>query len=452
LMVLTGTFLLTNLDGMPKGMQEFLSVRLTVRNLLVLIAFMALWRLVFRTFGLYGLRPSTWRSEILRTAGACALASLATLTFPLMSSSQAFGYATVLYFWIAATVAVLLMRLLLRMLTVSGSQETLDVIIVGSGPRALRLHEDLCGAEGVGYNVIGFIDSNVQAASREIAGKILGPLEQLEHILMRRAVDEVLIALPIKSQYLEVQSAIEICERGGVRARYLADVFSYTKGRQRTVDEGARFHAMNSDSKHDDPRYLLKRTFDICGALIGIVLLAPVIAIAALLIRATGPGPVLFAQERYGLNKRRFRMYKFRTMITGAEALQQNLESQNEALGPVFKIRNDPRITRVGRVLRKTSIDELPQLYNVLRGEMSLVGPRPLPLRDVHRFAEAALMRRFSVKPGLTCLWQISGRSQLGFNDWISLDLEYIDDWSLTLDLMILLRTVPAVLSGRGAN
>ena len=173
--------------------------------------------------------------------------------------------------------------------------------------------------------------------------------------------------------------------------------------------------------------------------------------VIAALIRLTSSGPALFTQERYGLNKRRFRMYKFRTMVTNAEELQAKLESQNEAQGPVFKIRNDPRITPIGRILRKTSLDELPQFLNVLRGQMSLVGPRPLPKRDVARFDDASLMRRFSVKPGLTCLWQISGRSDTSFDRWIQLDLQYIDKWSLALDFKVLVQTVPAVLLKRGA-
>jgi lipopolysaccharide/colanic/teichoic acid biosynthesis glycosyltransferase len=164
-----------------------------------------------------------------------------------------------------------------------------------------------------------------------------------------------------------------------------------------------------------------------------------------------GHGPVIFAQERFGFNKRRFRMFKFRTMITDAEALQSTLEDRNEAAGPVFKIKDDPRVTRIGKFLRKTSLDELPQLWNVLRGDMSLVGPRPLPLRDVHRFSESWLMRRFSVRPGVTGLWQVSGRSDLTFSRWVALDLQYIDRWSLGLDLKILAMTVPAVLKGRGA-
>jgi lipopolysaccharide/colanic/teichoic acid biosynthesis glycosyltransferase len=202
----------------------------------------------------------------------------------------------------------------------------------------------------------------------------------------------------------------------------------------------------------DDYRLIFKRCIDVTAALLGLVILAPFLLLISLLIATTSPGPVFFAQERYGLNRRRFKMYKFRTMVADAEQRQEALESLNEATGPVFKIRNDPRITTVGRVLRRTSMDELPQLVNVLKGEMSLVGPRPLPLRDVGRFTEAALMRRFSVPPGLTCLWQISGRSDVGFDDWIKLDLEYIDRWSLALDCRILILTLPAVVRGAGAS
>lgn len=173
----------------------------------------------------------------------------------------------------------------------------------------------------------------------------------------------------------------------------------------------------------------------------------------ALLIRLTSPGPVLFRQQRAGLNGRPFTMYKFRSMVTNAEQLKHELEQLNEMSGPVFKLTNDPRVTPIGRFLRRYSIDELPQLINVLRGEMSLVGPRPLPLDEVARFDDVAHRRRLSVKPGLTCLWQISGRSELrDFKEWVRLDLEYIDHWSLWLDFKILLRTIPVVLTAKGAK
>jgi len=180
-------------------------------------------------------------------------------------------------------------------------------------------------------------------------------------------------------------------------------------------------------------------------------LVSPLLIVVALLVRLTSAGPVFFVQERYGLNRKRFPMFKFRSMTVDAEARQAGLEQRNEAAGPVFKLKADPRVTPVGAFLRRTSIDELPQLFNVLRGEMSLVGPRPLPLRDVSRFQEPWLLRRFSVRPGLTCLWQINGRSTASFDLWVAQDLAYIDKWSLGLDLKILLMTIPAVVKGVGA-
>ena len=191
---------------------------------------------------------------------------------------------------------------------------------------------------------------------------------------------------------------------------------------------------------------------DVCGALLGLVVLAPLFVLITALIKATSLGPVFFSQTRYGLNKRRFSMFKFRSMVPDAEQRQAALEHLNETGGPVFKISKDPRVTPIGRLLRRTSLDELPQLFNVLRGEMSLVGPRPLPMRDVSKFAELSLVRRFSVKPGMTGLWQVSGRSNTSFDSWIKLDLYYIDHWSLLMDVRILMRTLPAVLRGSGAS
>jgi lipopolysaccharide/colanic/teichoic acid biosynthesis glycosyltransferase len=173
--------------------------------------------------------------------------------------------------------------------------------------------------------------------------------------------------------------------------------------------------------------------------------------VVTLLIKLTSPGPVLFVQERVGLGKRRFRLYKFRTMIQGAEKKLAEVEHLNEMSGPVFKIKNDPRITKIGKFLRKTSIDELPQLINVLKGDMSLVGPRPLPVRDYNGFDQDWQRRRFSVRPGITCLWQVTGRSNVSFDKWMKLDMEYIDNWSLILDFKILILTIPAVLRGSGA-
>jgi exopolysaccharide biosynthesis polyprenyl glycosylphosphotransferase len=280
---------------------------------------------------------------------------------------------------------------------------------------------------------------------------VIGTVPQLEQILMRQAIDEVVIALPVKSCYQDIQRVIAVCERAGVQAKYGADMFESTVALPRYHAHGDRaFVAMQVVP---DAHWLaVKRVVDVIGAVVAIVLFAPLMLLVAALIKLTSSGPVVYAQDRCGLNRRAFRMYKFRSMYADADKLQTSLEQRNEAVGPVFKIRNDPRVTPLGRVLRKTSIDELPQLWNVLVGDMSLVGPRPLPFRDVNLITRPADMRRFSMRPGITCLWQIQGRSNIGFERWVQLDLEYIDNWSLALDTRILLKTLPAVLSGNGAT
>jgi exopolysaccharide biosynthesis polyprenyl glycosylphosphotransferase len=233
----------------------------------------------------------------------------------------------------------------------------------------------------------------------------------------------------------------------------LSDFFQCTIARPRVVEfDGIPILAFTTGACAVWTAYL-KRAFDVIVASLLVLSLSPLFLLLALLIKIFSPkGPVFFVQTRVGYNRRHFKMVKFRTMVPEAERLQQVLEHLNEAHGPVFKIKKDPRITPIGRVLRKTSLDELPKLFNVIKGDMSLVGPRPLPLRDVERFKEAYLKRRFSVKPGITCLWQVNGRSNTTFDTWIAQDLEYIDNWSFGLDLKILCKTIPAVVRGLGAH
>jgi exopolysaccharide biosynthesis polyprenyl glycosylphosphotransferase len=302
------------------------------------------------------------------------------------------------------------------------------------------------------YEVVGFVDDPSGGLPDErVSQKTIATLTQLEQILMREVIDEVVIALPVKSRYQQIQDVISVCERAGVQAKYGAHLFESTVAFPRYDAQGDRaFVAMHVVP--DGHGVVVKRVIDIIGAAAGLVLLAPLMLSVAAAIKLTSRGPIVYPQDRCGLTRRPFRMYKFRSMYADADKLQASLEERNEASGPVFKIRDDPRITPLGRLLRKSSIDELPQLWNVVRGDMSLVGPRPLPWRDVQRITRPADMRRFSMRPGLTCLWQVQGRSNLSFERWVELDLEYIDNWSLALDARILARTIPAVLSGNGAT
>lgn len=277
-------------------------------------------------------------------------------------------------------------------------------------------------------------------------------LNQLAETLHETSANAVIIS-PRQALFGTIEQSIQVCELEGVDVWLLADFFQ-TRLSRASADE-LNGHPVLVFRTGPDASWqaLAKSVIDFTGALVGVVLAAPLLACAAVLIRFTSPGPIFFRQQRAGLNGQPFTMLKFRTMVTNAEQLKQELAALNEMSGPVFKVTNDPRITPLGRFLRKWSIDELPQLINVLRGEMSLVGPRPLPVDEVRRFDDPAHRRRLSVKPGLTCLWQVSGRNEVkDFKEWVRLDLEYIDNWSLWLDVKILFRTIPAVFAGTGAK
>jgi exopolysaccharide biosynthesis polyprenyl glycosylphosphotransferase len=450
IVVLLSGFVLSNIERMPHGLSEFLAVRLTVKNLFLILAFLGAWRVITGWCGLYQvshLRKPT--HEALGVVLACTLGSAVALVFPLLSVSEAFGFITIAYLWAGTVVVMLLIRGAVRSLV--GYRSTpRSVVIVGSGPRAAELYRVLRQEQQHRYQVLGFVDDEYGAAPEVIRARTLGSIDELDAVLMRQPVDVVLIALPQRSRYAQIQRTIELCEEAGVQVKYLADAFRVSLARP-SFDPSDYLPVITMEMVSDDYRLGVKRVIDRVGALMALVILSPLMLVTALAIKLTSPGPVFFAQERYGRNKHRIRMYKFRTMVADAEALQRILEGRNEAVGPIFKIRDDPRLTPVGRLLRRCSIDELPQLWNVLRGEMSLVGPRPMSLRDVSLFSEPALMRRFSVMPGITGLWQVSGRSNLPFDQWIALDLAYIDRWSLWLDLKILLRTPWAVLTADGA-
>jgi exopolysaccharide biosynthesis polyprenyl glycosylphosphotransferase len=251
----------------------------------------------------------------------------------------------------------------------------------------------------------------------------------------------------------QVEKAILACEREGVEAWLVADFFKTQISRTTFDDLHGRPVLVFRSAPETSWQGICKHVIDMAGALFWLIVLSPLLIAVAAAIRMTSPGPVLFRQERCGLHGRPFTMLKFRSMVTDAEQRQHELEALNEMGGPVFKLSKDPRVTRIGMFLRKYSLDELPQLFNVLRGEMSLVGPRPLPVYEVEKFDDPAHRRRLSVKPGLTCSWQVSGRNEVrDFREWVRMDLEYIDNWSLWLDLKILVRTIPVVLAGTGAR
>ena len=278
------------------------------------------------------------------------------------------------------------------------------------------------------------------------------PVPKLVELLHEYSVSGVFVSAK-HTQLERVESVIQLCEIEGVEAWLVADFFA-TQIAHASFDEMFGHPLLVFRSTPEASwQMLAKLLLDFFGALILIIFAAVPMLIIALLIKLTSPGPAIFRQQRSGLNGSPFTIFKFRTMATNAEQFKHELAAMNEMTGPVFKVTNDPRVTSFGKFLRKFSLDELPQLFNVLRGEMSLVGPRPLPVDEVKRFSDLAHRRRLSVKPGLTCLWQVSGRNEISdFKEWVRLDLEYIDNWSIWLDLQILLRTVPAVFLAAGAK
>jgi exopolysaccharide biosynthesis polyprenyl glycosylphosphotransferase len=452
LLVMGTAFLVTNHREIG-DLEHFLSLRITLKNVVLFVAFLVVWQRIFTATH----RPWAWshperRTELAQVGLACTMAALLVAMVPLTGLSRSFGLPAVMLFWVTAVPATLAVRQAARAVASVAARATRprQVIIVGSGPLAHAAYQRISACPESRCHVLGFVDTNPRIVIPDVRERHLGELRHLERFLMHSPVDLVVIALPVKSQYSSIQETIRVCERVGVESQYLANIFQGERARHEYGSE-AGIPSVAMKVVHDDVRTVIKRVFDVTAGGLGLIALAPLLAAIAVAIRLTSPGPIFFVQERYGLNRRIFRMYKFRTMVANAEGLQLALEHLNEAAGPVFKIRDDPRITAMGRFLRRTSLDELPQLINVVTGDMSLVGPRPLPLRDVRHFSEGALMRRFSVRPGLTGLWQVSGRSGLGFEDWIRLDLQYIDRWSISLDLKILLRTVPAVMRGEGA-
>ena len=430
-----------------------LSMRMSVSHFCLLAFCWIIWRSIFFYSGLY-----TWQhiqtvpsvaSRVLLATGLCAL-----IEARIIATQWHHGHflRILLCAWILSFLGAVISRVAIAAFCLyvrPHLRRTRNAVIVGNIASVAHASDDLNAHPEWKYKILGIVDPG----PREIGEKqfrILGRIGDLEDILMRQAVDEVIITLPVKTHYATIERIIAVCERVGVQVQYPEDLFD--------VSWSSHCHRANEDHSHvilkmvsEDYRHRIKRALDIAGALFGLVLCAPLFLVVAVLIKCTSKGPVFFKQERYGLGRRTFWIYKFRTMFENAEAAQAGLEHMNQNNGPVFKIFKDPRITPIGAFLRKTSIDELPQFINVLKGEMSLVGPRPLNKRDVSRFSEAWLMRRFSVKPGLTCLWQISGRSNVSFDRWIALDLHYIDHWSLQLDFRILAMTLPAVLKGTGA-
>ncbi len=435
----------------------FLGMRVKLSNFLIFLFALLFCHSVFSFYGLYrSRRLSTRVSEIADCLKASTLSSVAFLAMGFLFHIRMITPQFLLMFWLILSVIMVSTRLLMRVWLTEVRKHGRNLrymLILGTNPRAIEFAQKIREQPGRGYQILGFVDEDWHGLSdfKESGFKLVSNYEGLTEYLRRNVVDEVAIYLPLRSYHEHATQVAELCQEHGIAMRLATDIFGLrTSGARAEYFNGA-YHISTYTGVRDEWPLIVKRAIDLAISFTLLLLLSPLLVAVAIAIKLTSDGPVFFRQERLGLNKRRFFIYKFRTMVPNAETLMATLESKNEVSGPVFKIKDDPRITGIGKFLRRTSIDELPQLFNILKGEMSLVGPRPLPKRDYEGFSEDWQRRRFSVRPGITCLWQVNGRSSIPFEQWMRLDLQYMDEWSLWLDLKILARTIPAVLKGSGA-
>ncbi|MFZ0739702.1 MAG: sugar transferase [Candidatus Acidiferrales bacterium] len=439
------------------GFEEFLSIRVTLSNCVTFVFILLIWHIIFSSSGLYNSKRLTARRvELMDVFKATTISSILLALLAECFRLRMITPHFLVCFWFISSLLLVTSRLMLRPLLGNLRKRGRNLrymLVLGTNSRAIEMARRIQNKPELGYRLLGFVDDDWQrmAGFKQTGFPLVSDYAGLAEFLRRNVVDEVAMYLPLRSSYEKSLRAAALCQQHGITLRFDGDIFGLKKSRSGPEELDGEHYVATYAGVHDWWPLVVKRIMDTVLSVVLLLLLSPVFAIVALLIKFSSDGPVLFRQERLGLNKRRFMILKFRTMVPDAEKMLAELEGQNEVSGPVFKIRKDPRITPIGSVLRRTSLDELPQLFNVLKGDMSLVGPRPLPVRDYEGFSEDWQRRRFSVRPGITCLWQVSGRSSIPFEQWMRMDLQYMDEWSLWLDFKILARTVSAVLKGSGA-
>ena len=411
------------------------------------------WPLVLDRFGIYGSHRREDLAGVLRSlagASAAGVVMLSAVAFAIAAPIApqfpiAFGALNFAALAGLRTGALAVLRTARR-----AGANTRNLLVVGSGARAEYVQRVITSHPEWGLRIVAFVDEGEPDGGSRVPRERVRKFIDVPTLLRDEAIDEALVACP-RSMLPAIASVVHACTTVGVPVTLLSDLF----GDHLPAPQVRYFDSLATLSfapvHHNEVDLALKRGLDILGSAAVLALTGPLLALAALAIRLDSEGPVFFRQRRCGLNGRRFEMLKLRTMCADAESRKVELLHLNEMDGPVFKIKDDPRITRVGRFLRRWSLDELPQLWNVLRGDMSLVGPRPPTPDEVVQY-EPTERRRLSMRPGITCLWQVSGRNQICFSEWMKLDLLYIDSWSLVNDVRLLLRTLPAVLLRRGAS
>ena len=435
----------------------------------LLVPILPLWLGALQLTGSYrSLRPELFARQFARITSGVGLAFLALILLTWSFQQHQYSRTLLVGFLLASWLALLGAHHWLawrRARAHLAERDVVHVLIIGQPEDAQPLVQHLAAHPELPVRLMGLVlaEADPEAFSTpmptddgqppdvdadEIA--VLGSLDDLPDLLAERSVHQVFM-VGWRWDTTTLRRVAAQCGELGVRFSFNVSFLGLRVGRAHIEDFGDWTTLTFSQTPTNAAALLLKRMFDVVASGLGMLALSPLLGIVALIIKLQDGGPVLFEQERSGLYGRSFGMLKFRSMVLNAEALRAELEAQNEMDGPVFKIKRDPRITRIGAFIRKTSIDELPQLWNVFRGDMSLVGPRPPIPAEVAQY-ERWQMRRLSMKPGITCIWQVSGRNQISFESWMKLDLEYIDNWTFWLDIKLLMMTVPVVLLQRGAS
>jgi exopolysaccharide biosynthesis polyprenyl glycosylphosphotransferase len=431
-------------------------LRLSPSHLFLMIAASLIWVLIFNAQGAYSYqRFTSFVTEFKLICKTVFLGSLLVFALAFMLRPQ-YVPRTLMTLFIAVNLGLLTLEKLFlfsiaKVIRTRGWDRK-TVLVAGTGNQARQFVGTIQKHFHWGLDIAGFLAAAERTVGQEIFGrKILGTFQDISRVLQAYPVDEVIIAVSSR-QLGEVREVLEACELEGVQVRIISDFLGEIAKRFRAdMIHGLPIISI-SYIPENQAALAVKRGMDIVISLIALIFLTPLFVIIAGAIKISSPGPVFYEWQVVGFNKKPFKSWKFRTMVVEADSMKAQLASLNEMTGPVFKIARDPRVTFVGRFLRKYSIDELPQLWSVLKGDMSLVGPRPAGPHELARY-ESWQRRKLSIKPGITCIWQVNGRNEIdSFDDWVTLDLEYIDNWSLWLDIRILLKTIPAVISGKGAS
>lgn len=435
------------------SIEDFLPTQPYVIHINYILIGALYWVISLRSYGGYGsIRRTSFFQLACQVFQSVLLATLFFGTITYIIKPEVLTQAVILLVFLTTLLFLLIERfcLLFFLHLIRGKGYNYRrFLIVGTGKRARDFVRLLETNYFWGLRVIGFVDESGRAL-QVIDGKdVLGSFDDLERILDNNVVDEVFFCLP-REWMDKLEEYIMICEKVGMKVHLALDFFDTVIAKPKMENiEGIPFLCLDSTPSYPF-RLFIKRGIDIIVSTALLIILSPLLLLLMILLKFFSSGPVFFGQERYGLNGRKFTMWKYRTMVPDADQLKAELMDLNEASGPVFKIKEDPRLTPIGKFMRKFSLDELPQLFNVLKGEMSIVGPRPpIPSEVIHY--DRWQRRRLSMRPGMTCIWQVSGRNKINFEEWVKLDLEYIDEWCLGLDMKIIFKTIPAVLKGTGA-